>query len=75
LLTGPSHLTKADMARTPRRPLPPSIVRRPKTGFTVPVRDWLMADAGAGAGNGVARPERGLRGWAKMVLTHVRGGA
>ena len=75
LLTGPSHLTKADMARTPRRPLPPSIVRRPKTGFTVPVRDWLMAGAGAGAGDGATRPERGLRGWAKMVLTHVRGGA
>jgi asparagine synthase (glutamine-hydrolysing) len=52
---------KDDLARTPRTPLPPAIRHRPKTGFTVPVRDWLAeSDAGLGA-------LRGLRGWACHV--------
>src|SRR5207244_2296325 len=38
-----------------RQPLP-AVFERPKTGFAVPVRQWLAAPT-----------ERGLRGWAKIV--------
>jgi len=36
------------------------VVNRGKTGFTVPVRQWLIGDDGATG-------ERGLRGWAKKI--------
>ncbi len=49
---------KRDMALTPRRPLPRAVLDRPKTGFAVPVREWLH-----GGGGG----ERGLRGWAREI--------
>ena len=54
---------KQAMARTPKVPLPAEVLNRPKSGFFVPVREWLEGgkDAGAGAGG------RGLRGWAKRV--------
>ena len=51
---------KAEMARTPARPLPAALLERRKTGFGVPLRQWLAGDAG---GQG----ERGLRGWARRV--------
>ena len=50
---------KRAMAQTPVRMLPRAVLGRAKTGFSVPVRDWLV-DAGAA-------PERGLRGWARLV--------
>jgi asparagine synthase (glutamine-hydrolysing) len=40
--------------------LPGELLQRPKTGFTVPVRDWL--------GGRVPRG-RGLRGWARMIYS------
>jgi asparagine synthase (glutamine-hydrolysing) len=51
-------LAKAEMARAPRTPLPEAVIGRPKTGFSVPVRDWL---------SGADARERGFRGWAKRV--------
>jgi asparagine synthase (glutamine-hydrolysing) len=52
--------TKPDMARSPNTPLPDNVLNRPKTGFAIPVRDWLQgSEAGAG--------ERGVRGWAKAI--------
>ena len=39
------------------------VLERPKTGFSVPVRDWIASRAGEHA-----LKERGLRGWAMTVL-------
>lgn len=55
--------SKRDMASTPARPLPAAILNRPKTGFSVPVREWLAAGAPYSE-----RQERGLRGWAKHIF-------
>jgi len=51
---------KQDMATVVPRPLPAEIFARPKTGFVVPVRDWL-------SGQSDGTEERGLRGWARQV--------
>ena len=49
------------MARAPRKPLPPEILSRPKTGFVVPTRTWLVQE------RGLEFAQRGLRGWARYV--------
>jgi asparagine synthase (glutamine-hydrolysing) len=49
---------KQAMAATPATALPEQILKRPKSGFFVPVREWL---------EGSGSKERGLRGWAKKV--------
>jgi asparagine synthase (glutamine-hydrolysing) len=60
LLAGASPPGKREMALAPRRRLPAAVLDRPKTGFMVPVRDWL-------ARSSARPPERGLRGWARHV--------
>lgn len=55
--------TKRDMALTPSSPLPASVLNRPKTGFTVPVRQWLLDD------DGDFHSERGLRGWTRLIYS------
>jgi asparagine synthase (glutamine-hydrolysing) len=64
LLAGAQPPSKLDMARATPLARMHDVLARPKTGFTVPIRDWLMASA--------AHPskERGLRGWAKEVFRH-----
>ena len=52
--------TKSDMAAAAPRPLPAEILTRPKSGFVVPVRDWLSRESGPPG-------ERGLRSWARRV--------
>jgi asparagine synthase (glutamine-hydrolysing) len=52
---------KADLAASAPIALPAEIARRAKTGFVVPVREWLMGSGADFAG------ERGLRGWARHV--------
>jgi len=52
---------KGTMAAAARPALPTEVTGRPKTGFTTPVRRWLVS-------GGEADPsDRGLRGWAKAV--------
>ncbi len=51
--------SKLDMAHTPATPLPDAILHRPKSGFFVPVHEWLQQDMGS--------TDRGLRGWAHAV--------
>jgi asparagine synthase (glutamine-hydrolysing) len=62
---GPSKL---DFARTPAVPLPDSVLHRRKTGFSIPVREWL-ADK-----NQIKTNERGMRGWALRLLRDASGG-
>jgi len=65
--------TKRDMARAPRTPLPAPVLNRSKTGFTVPIREWLLEqDREGNRGEVRTRPdaERGPRGWTKLV--HAR---
>jgi asparagine synthase (glutamine-hydrolysing) len=62
LLVSPTPPTKLDMALSLSRSLPDPVLLRPKTGFTVPVRDWLLQSFDPTPGL-----ERGLRGWAREV--------
>jgi asparagine synthase (glutamine-hydrolysing) len=50
-------LTKPEVAKALAPQLPRELLHKPKTGFSIPVRDWLMGDQ-------VASQGRGLRGWA-----------
>lgn len=55
---------KRDLATVPCRALPDEIIHRPKTGFAIPIQEWIGSqDQAAG--------QRGLRGWALSVLSHV----
>ena len=49
---------KQDMVKTPNKIVPKSILNRAKSGFCVPISEWINAGHGE---------ERGLRGWAKVV--------
>ncbi len=69
MLARPGGPSKQTMARTPAKQLPEDVLRRPKTGFTIPVREWLQ-----GAGTGAARDSHGLRGWAREVYSAIAGG-
>lgn len=60
LIAGPRPPGKRDMALSARPPLPPSLLDRPKTGFFVPVAQWLG--------------ESNLRGWARRVHAVFVGG-
>jgi len=52
------------MLDAPLWPLPNGVLSRPKTGFGIPVREWLLARSPNG------NHERGLRGWAKVVYSY-----
>ena len=52
---------KVDMARLPRKALPQELLERRKTGFSIPVRDWLLQ------GDQSRYAARGLRAWALTV--------
>ncbi|MFA6564714.1 MAG: asparagine synthase (glutamine-hydrolyzing) [Verrucomicrobiia bacterium] len=62
LIVGHNPVTKQDMARTPLKSLPSQVLNRRKTGFSIPVREWLMDGTGA-----FDRQERGFRPWARIV--------
>jgi asparagine synthase (glutamine-hydrolysing) len=62
LLASPHPPGKRDMALSPNTPLPDAVMTRPKTGFVMPVREWLLQSF-----DPLAAKERGLRGWARYV--------
>ncbi len=59
-------LTKTVLANAPQPPLPSLVTQRPKTGFCIPVREWLAQSAAGVLGLELAKA-RGLRGWARLV--------
>jgi asparagine synthase (glutamine-hydrolysing) len=59
LLATQSRPSKKELARIPSISLPEQIIVRKKSGFAVPVREWLLKATEA--------EDRGLRGWAKVV--------
>ena len=54
---------KSDAAATPAALLPEDLAQRPKTGFSVPVGEWVPGDAAEGRSK-----LRGLRSWARRTL-------
>lgn len=54
--------SKEDMTSALKKPLPERVRSRAKTGFAVPIRDWIAED------NPEASQARGLRGWAQYVF-------
>lgn len=60
-LVGKHPPVKHDLAAVPQRPLPDAIVNRPKTGFSIPVQEWIGRQA-------LRTSRRGLRGWALQVV-------
>ncbi len=61
-LVGAEPLAKLDAVAILKASLPEAVVRRHKTGFGTPVREWVAAKEPANA------KQRGLRGWALRVL-------
>ena len=61
------ELSKPEIAAAITPQLPAELLNKPKTGFSVPVRDWLMADQ-------PVPQERGLRGWARFIHRNFSAG-
>ena len=51
---------KQDLTASLKKPLPREVLTRPKTGFAVPMRDWLLQ-------RDPRATQRGFRGWAKQI--------
>jgi asparagine synthase (glutamine-hydrolysing) len=51
-------ISKRWLAASPACSLPQAVVQRPKTGFSIPVREWMAGSSGAG---------HSLREWARFV--------
>ena len=64
-LIGAGHtVSKLNMSQTPSKPLPDIVSNRKKTGFSIPVRDWMLA---ANRDPKVI-PERGSRPFASFLM-------
>ena len=61
LVAAHEKVNKRAMAGTPAQALPPEILNRKKTGFAIPLHDWIQ-----GGQSPVAR-ESALRTWARQV--------
>jgi asparagine synthase (glutamine-hydrolysing) len=74
LFAAPTRPSKRELAGTPQRKIPNRVLNRRKTGFSVPVRDWILKSKGHAALE--TQPQaanRGLRGWARMIYSHFSG--
>jgi len=74
MLSRPDAPSKRDMAAASSKLMTPEILDRRKTGFQIPVREWLLTDQ---PGHAIDSPhriaDRGLRGWAKYVYRSFGG--
>lgn len=66
-LAAQAGLTKRQVARVAAPRLPSCLFDRPKTGFTVPVHEWLTGHS--------ARGGSGMRNWARQIHQHFSGAA
>lgn len=66
LLAAYPDITKSEVVAVTAPQLPPELLNKPKTGFSIPVGDWLSIEQSG-------RRERGLRGWARFVYKHFSG--
>ncbi len=74
LLASKQPPTKRDMAAVATPLITSEMLERRKTGFQVPVRDWLLTDLPAHLPDSPHRiADRGLRGWAKHVYRRFPG--
>lgn len=62
LLASATPPAKGDMADACQTPLPPEVRHRAKTGFVVPVQEWVQGETA-----GAPSAARGFRGWARLV--------
>ena len=67
VLVAHPEVGKHTMASAARPPLPRAVTERAKTGFTTPVRQWLLDS------DELTAEERGLRGWARYVYRRQTG--
>jgi asparagine synthase (glutamine-hydrolysing) len=65
--------TKRDMADAPRTKLPSEILNRPKTGFRVPVQDWMLPESPDRNIQKTKPADLALRGWSKHVYRRFVG--
>jgi asparagine synthase (glutamine-hydrolysing) len=72
MLSRPDAPSKRDMAAAASKLMTPEILDRRKTGFQIPVREWLTSDSRLNRSEGGRN--RGLRGWAREVYSHFAGG-
>ncbi|MEK8049896.1 asparagine synthase (glutamine-hydrolyzing) [Ideonella sp. DXS22W] len=62
--------SKLDMAATPSRPLPTSVLERKKTGFSIPVSQWLTERTTSTD----RKASGGLRDWGRQVYRQLTAG-
>ena len=60
---------KRALSATPSSALPQAVLKRGTTGYTVPMREWMVAEEGA------RQTDRGLRCWAKYVYARTLDGS
>ena len=60
MIAGSRPPTKNDMATSLAKPLPPETLHRPKTGFSIPVCDWVGGEKQATRGGN-------CRDWARYI--------
>ena len=70
LLASKHPPSKRDMAASASDLITPQMLQRGKTGFQVPVREWLLTDESGNRAAPRQWTDRGLRGWAKHVYRH-----
>ena len=62
-------ITKSEIAASLDASIPATLIKKPKTGFSIPVRDWLVKDQSS-------YHDRGMRGWARVIhQSYSRGAA